>query len=101
MTNEEICDNLALNSIYLLVENKLGALEKVISTFTIRGYKIENLIYTQNKNPNLFDIKVSIICTDSQLEKLIKILHNQINVIEIRLIIDEKEHDFSYITMAS
>lgn len=94
-------DNNCLNSLYLLAENKIGALERIIGTFTLRGYKLENLVYTQNKNRKLVDIKLSITCTDEELEKLIKILHNQINVLEIRLIIDEKEHDFSYITMAS
>src|ERR1035437_2513178 len=93
--------NSCTNSLYLLAENKLGALERIIGTFTLRGYKLENLVYTQNKNHNLVDIKLSLICTDEELEKLIKILHNQINVVEIRLIIDEKDHDFSYITMAS
>lgn len=81
------------NSLYLLMENKLGALERIINTFTLRGHKIEGLIYNQSKNPNHADLKVTVSCNDQDLEKLVKILHNQIHVLEIRLLIDDKERN--------
>lgn len=93
--------NLYKNSLYLLAENKLGVLERIIGVFTLRGFKLENLVYSQNKNPELVDIKVTIDCSDQDLEKLVKILHNQISVLEIRLMIDEMCKENSYIAIAS
>ncbi|MDD3012703.1 MAG: hypothetical protein PHC34_03265 [Candidatus Gastranaerophilales bacterium] len=89
------------NTLYLLVENKFGALERVISTFTLRGYKIENLICSQNKDTDLYDIKIAINCTDQDLEKIVKILHNQIHVLEIKLMLNENDQDYSKIALAS
>ncbi len=84
------------NTLYLLIENKFGALERILNTFTLRGFKVENMVYSQNKNAHYSDIKICINCLDSELERLIKILHNQIHVIEIRLILDEKLKSFSF-----
>lgn len=76
------------NTLCMFLENKFGALERVIGTFTLRGYKIEHLECTQSKVPNLFDLRVSLNCTDKELEKIVKILHNQIHVLEIRLMME-------------
>lgn len=89
------------NSLYLTIESKLGALEKVIGVFTLRGYKIENLIYTQNKNNNFVDLKITLGCTDQELERLVKILHNLIYVLEIKFILDENHQDYELIAIAS
>lgn len=77
------------NTLCLFLENKLGAIERVIGTFTLRGFKIENLVCTQSKLPHLFNMKISLNCTDKELEKLVKILHNQIHVLEIKLMMEE------------
>lgn len=89
------------NTLYLLVENKFGAIERVIGTFTLRGYKIENLVCSQNKDSDLYDIKIVINCTDQDLEKLVKILHNQIHVLEIKLMLNEDDKNYSKIALAS
>jgi len=78
------------NTLCLFLENKLGAIERVIGIFTLRGYKIENMTCNQSKHPHLFDMRISLNCTDHELEKLVKILHNQIHVLEIRLMMEEK-----------
>lgn len=88
------------NALYLLMENKLGALERILGAFTMRGYKIESMVYCLNKNPNYADIKLTIRCSDEELERLVRLLHNHINVVEIRLIIDEKEEDSTYMAVA-
>jgi acetolactate synthase-1/3 small subunit len=94
-------DNTYKNTLYLLIENKFGALERVIGTFTLRGYKIDNLYYSKNRDANLYDLKLTMDCTDQDLEKLVKILHNQIHVIEIKLMLNENETDQSRIPLAS
>lgn len=78
------------NTLCLFVENKFGVLEKVIGTFTLRGYKIENLVCSQSKFPNLYDMRITLNCTDKDLERIVKILHNQIHVLDIRLMMEEK-----------
>lgn len=77
------------NTLCLFVENKLGVIERVIGIFTLRGYKIENFICTQSKLTHLFNMKVCLNCTDKELEKLVKILHNQIHVLEIKLMMED------------
>ena len=88
------------NSLYLLIENKFGVLERIIGTFTMRGFKIENMVFCLNKNPELADLKLTVSCTDDELERFVKLLHNQINVVEIRLIMDDKEQECSYMAVA-
>ena len=97
---EKTENKLHKNSLYILAENKLGALDRIIGCFTLRGYKITNLIYSQNKNPNFVDLKLTLNCNDNELEKLVKILHNQINILEIRLIMDDKDREPAYIAIA-
>jgi len=77
------------NTLCLFIENKLGAIERVIGTFTLRGYSIENLICTKSKLSQLFKMKITLNCTDKELENLVKILHNQIHVLEIKLMMEE------------
>lgn len=89
------------NSLYLLVESNFGALERVIGTFTLRGFQIDSLYYSLNNDNNLYDLKLSLNCTDQDLEKLVKILHNQIHVIEIKLIVNEKNKTKRKIPLAS
>lgn len=89
------------NSLYILAENQLGVLEKIVGTFTVRGYLPENIVYTQSKNPDFADVKVTLTCTDLELEKIVKILHNNINILEICLILDEKNKTcFSFVAKA-
>lgn len=87
------------NTLYLLIENKFGALERVIGTFTLRGYKIENLVCSQGSDSDLYDLKITLNCTDKDLEKIVKILHNQIHVLEIKLMLNE--NDYSNVALAS
>lgn len=89
------------NTLCLFLENKFGALERVIGTFTLRGYKIEHLECTQSKFPNLFDMRVSLNCTDKELEKIVKILHNQIHVLEIRLMMEERSSNETKVAKVS
>lgn len=77
------------NTLCLFLENRLGALERVIGTFTMRGHKIENLICAQSENPGLFDIRVSLKCSDRDLEKMVKTLYNQIHVLQVNLLNEE------------
>lgn len=84
-TNEQVHKN----SLYILAENKLGVLEKIVGTFTVRGYLPSNIVYTPSKNPDFADVKITVACTDLELEKIVKILHNNINILEICLILAE------------
>lgn len=74
------------NTLCLFLENKFGALERVIGVFTMRGHKIENLVCTKSRFTDIFDLKISFISSDQDLEKLVKILYNQINVLEVSLL---------------
>lgn len=94
-------DNTYKNSLYLLAENKLGALERILGVFTLRGHKVSNLIYMQSKNPDYVDVKITLECTDQDLEKLVKILHNQIHILEIHLLIEDKDKKSACVALAS
>jgi len=85
-------NNTYKNTLYLLIENKFGALERVIGTFTLRGFKIENFVCFPNTDTSLYDLKITINCTDQQLEKLVKIFYNQIHVLEIKLVLNEDNY---------
>ncbi len=81
-------------TICLFLENKFGALEKVIGTFSLRGFEIENLVCTKNKVSNVLNVKISMICTDFELEKLVKVLSNQIYVLDIDLTLEGEIEKF-------
>lgn len=95
MTNKTIKNHtnplkINTNTLCLFLEDKLGAIERVIGIFTLRGHKIKNLMCTQSKFPNLLDMRISLNCSDTDLEKLVKVLYNQIHVLEIRLMMEDQ-----------
>lgn len=77
------------NKIYIKSLNILGTLENIISVLTYRGFDINELRYVATKDTKFTDTMITFNCTDSELGKIVKILYNLINVIEVNLVLTE------------
>jgi acetolactate synthase small subunit len=67
-----------------LLQNRMGALERVLEAFTYRGIMPEHLVSTLDPKTGCTQVIVTFECEEEKmLEKLIKFLNKQIYVLEI------------------
>jgi acetolactate synthase small subunit len=74
-----------------LVQNKLGAMDRVLGLLTARGYIADRFAATIT-SPDRMQIMLTLsVEHEKALEKLVKVLYKQIYVIEIQMIMARDE----------
>jgi acetolactate synthase small subunit len=69
------------------LQNRLGALDRVLGALTHRGFVPEQLVSTLDPATGRIHLTVSFPCEEEKtVEKLIKFLNNQVTVLEARLL---------------
>ena len=76
----------------LLVENRHGALLKIVGTFSTRAYNINSLYVTPDQDEELSQMTVTLRCDDRQCELLRKQLMKIVDVVDVQV----EEYDISY-----
>jgi acetolactate synthase I/III small subunit len=69
----------------LLVENRHGALLKIVGTFSTRAYNINSLHVTPDENEELSQATVTLRCDDRQCELLRKQLMKIVDVVDVQV----------------
>ena len=69
----------------LLVENRHGALLKIVGTFSTRAYNINSLHVTPDQNEELSQLTVTLRCDDRQCELLRKQLMKIVDVVDVQV----------------
>jgi len=69
----------------LLVENRHGALIKIVSTFSTRAYNINSLHVTPDRDEELSQLTVTLRCDDRQCELLRKQLMKIVDVVDVQV----------------
>ncbi len=78
------------NTLCCLMQNRLGALDRVLGALTARGYLPERFMSTLMENQQL-QVVLTFDCeSEKALEKLIKVLYKQVYVLEIQLVLTEE-----------
>lgn len=69
--------------IYCKLQNRLGAMDRVLSAFTHRGILPTRFVSTHDEKNRAVEMVVTFDCTDSvMLDKLVKFLQKQVYVLE-------------------
>jgi acetolactate synthase-1/3 small subunit len=69
----------------LLVENRHGALVKIVGTFSTRAYNINSLHVTPDRDEELSQLTVTLRCDDRQCELLRKQLMKIVDVVDVQV----------------
>jgi acetolactate synthase-1/3 small subunit len=69
----------------MLVENRHGALIKIVGAFTTRAYNINSLHVTPDQDEELSQLTVTLRCDDRQCEQLRKQLMKIVDVVDIQV----------------
>ena len=69
----------------LLVENRHGALLKIVGTFSTRAYNINSLYVTPDQDEELSQLTVTLRCDDRQCELLRKQLMKIVDVVNVQV----------------
>jgi acetolactate synthase I/III small subunit len=69
----------------LLVENRQGALIKIVGTFSTRAYNINSLHVTPDRDEELSQLTVTLRCDDRQCELLRKQLMKIVDVVDVQV----------------
>ena len=69
----------------LLVENRHGALVKIVGTFSTRAYNITSLHVTPDQNEELSQLTVTLRIDDRQCELLRKQLMKIVDVVDVQV----------------
>jgi acetolactate synthase-1/3 small subunit len=72
-----------LQLISLLVENKPGALMRVVGVLSARGYNIESLTVARTLDPELSRMSIVVDVEPSQCVQVIKQINKLINVLQV------------------
>lgn len=73
------------NTICCVLQNRLGALDRVLGALTHRGFLPEEMIVRKDRETNRMRVYLTFDCPEDKiLEKLVKFLHKQVYVIEIQ-----------------
>jgi acetolactate synthase regulatory subunit len=80
------------NTLCCLLQNRLGAMDRVLNALTHRGYLPERMVSTCVPGTDRIQLMVTFECDgEKALEKLVKFLHKQIYVIEIQWMLGDSE----------
>jgi acetolactate synthase small subunit len=81
----------------LIVENRHGALVKIVGTFSTRAYNINSLYVTPDQDEELSQLTVTLRCDDRQCDLLRKQLMKIVDVVDVQVEeIDESATDGGY-----
>jgi acetolactate synthase small subunit len=69
----------------LLVENRHGALVKIVGAFSTRAYNINSLHVTPDRDEELSQLTVTLRCDDRQCELLSKQLMKIVDVVDVQV----------------
>ena len=73
----------SIRTIRILVENRHGALLKIVGVFTTRAYNINSLNVAPNQGEELSQMTVAVRCDDKQIEQLRKQLMKIVDVVDV------------------
>jgi acetolactate synthase small subunit len=76
-----------------LIQNRLGAMDRVLGTLTYRGYIPEEMVSTMDTQSGCIQMMVTFECEEqSHIDKLVKMLNKQVTVLETRqMTLDKQE----------
>ena len=80
-----------IRTLRILVENRHGALLKIVGVFTTRAYNIDSLHVAPDQGEELSQMTVTVRCDPKQCELLAKQLLKIVDVVEVR---DETQDQF-------
>jgi acetolactate synthase-1/3 small subunit len=69
----------------MLVENRHGALVKIVGVFTTRAYNINSLYVRPDDDEELSQLTVTLRCDDRQCEQLQKQLLKIVDVVDVQV----------------
>jgi hypothetical protein len=71
------------------VQNRLGALDRVIGALSLRGIIPHQLVVTQDTENDQIQVFISFTGVDAKgLEKLVKAFYKQVYVVSVNLVVD-------------
>jgi acetolactate synthase small subunit len=74
------------------IQNRLGAMDRLLGTLTMRGYMPEQLNCTTDAATDTMQVVMTFTTQDDRaLEKLVKAMHRQVYVMDIQIILAEEE----------
>jgi acetolactate synthase-1/3 small subunit len=73
----------------MVVENRHGALIKIVSAFSTRAYNINSLYVAPDRDEELSQLTVTLRCDDRQCEQLRKQLLKIVDVVDVQVEEDE------------
>lgn len=73
----------------MLVENRHGALIKIVSAFSTRAYNINSLYVRPDRDEELSQLTLTLRCDDRQCEQLRKQLLKIVDVVDVQ--VEEEE----------
>jgi len=79
--------------ISVLVENRPGALARIVELFSSRGYNIESLNVGHTEDPSISRITMVAKGDDRTIEQIVKQLRRLIDVLKVRNLTDKKKLD--------
>jgi acetolactate synthase-1/3 small subunit len=71
------------HTLSILVEDKPGALARVSTMFSRRGYNIESLAVGPTERPNVSRITLRTDCSSGSLDQIVKQMHKLVNVLRV------------------
>lgn len=77
-----------LQTFFLLVENKPGALARITGLLSARGYNVETLNVTKAGDTGFSSITFQVVLEEEKGHQLVKHLKNLVNVVQAELISD-------------
>ena len=80
-----------IRTLRILVENRHGALLKIVGVFTTRAYNIDSLHVAPDQGEELSQMRVTVRCDQRQGELLRKQLLKIVDVVDVR---DETQDQF-------
>lgn len=76
--------------VYCKMQNRLGALDRVLAAFTHRGIIPGRISASHDEQERTLEVAVSFDCSDCRmLDKLVKFLQKQVYVMETRTLSEE------------
>ena len=85
--------NSPMRKFRLLVENRHGALIKIVGIFSTRAYNINSLYVTPDQDEELSQLTLTLRCDDRQCELLRKQLMKIVDVVDVQVEEDDSSSD--------
>lgn len=72
-----------MHTLSVLLENRPGALARVIGAFTRRGYNIESLAVGPTERHEVSRLTLRVDCSQGSIDQIVKQLHKLVNVLRV------------------